>query len=308
MALNFQQRRSVVTRRVVFVACLVVSLIFITIYAREGTSGPLHTIQAVFSAASTPLRVVGAAADSASHSLDTAISNAGANPQTLSELKDYNQQLISQFSTLQEYKQENEQLQALLKMKDDSHVDGVGARVVGRSAQAWDQTITLDKGSSDGVTSGLTVMSSSGVIGQVVAPVSAHTATVRLLSDPRSGAAALVQSSRAEGIVHGSIEGLLYLDDLNSDAAVKVGDVVVTSGLGGSYTKGLTIGTVVKIDAQQGDANIRAVVAPNAMASSLETVLVVSNSSGQDSSTAQSADPSTGSSSDANTAQGGGGS
>ena len=119
-------------------------------------------------------------------------------------------------------------------------------------------------------------MGTSGVVGQIVS-TSSHTATVRLLTDPQSGAAAMVQSSRAEGILRGSLVGLLYLEDLDADAEVNVGDVVVTSGLGGSYARGLIIGTVVKVDAQQGDTSRRTVVSPNDAISTLEDVLVVSS-------------------------------
>lgn len=82
-----------------------------------------------------------------------------------------------------------------------------------------------------------------------------HTAEVRLLTDPDSGAAARVESSRAEGVVRGSLEGLLYLENLDADAVVNPGDVnLVTSGLGGSYAPGLIISTVVKVDTRQGES------------------------------------------------------
>ena len=87
----------------------------------------------------------------------------------------------------------------------------------------------------------------------------------------------MVQSSRAEGILRGSLVGLLYLEDLDADAEVNVGDVIVTSGLGGSYARGLIIGTVVKVDAQQGDTSRRIVVSPNDSINTLEDVLVVSS-------------------------------
>ena len=173
-----------------------------------------------------------------------------------------------------EYKQEAQRLQQLLKLKDEYDIEGVGARVIGNPDQAWDQSVTIDKGSADGVQTGLTVMGTSGVIGQVF-EVSEHTSRVRLLTDSNSGAAAMVQSSRAEGIVRGSLEGLLYLEDLDADAVVNPGDVVVTSGLGGSYTRGLIIGRVVKVDASQGDATRRVVVSPNDTTGTLEEVLVV---------------------------------
>ena len=84
----------------------------------------------------------------------------------------------------------------------------------------------------------------------------------------------MVQSSREEGIVRGSLEGLLYLQNLDEDAQVAVGDIVITSGLGGSYVSGLTIGTVVR-DAGEGGTPATVVVSPNAKASALEEVVVV---------------------------------
>ena len=74
----------------------------------------------------------------------------------------------------------------------------------------------------------------------------------------------------------GSLEGLLYLEDISTDANVQVGDVVVTSGLGGSYTRGLIVGQVVRIDQRQGESTRRIVVSPNENAGPLQEVTVVS--------------------------------
>lgn len=274
MALNFQQRSPLFVRRLVLVALIVVSVLMLTAYGREGESGPVHAVQSAVSGAIAPLRVVGAVAESGTDSVSTAFGNVTADESTLSGLRDYNAQLIQEHAQLEEYKSQAERLQKLLDIKDQYQIDGTGARVIGRSSEAWSQTVTIDKGSDDGVSSGLTVMGTSGVVGQVVS-TSSHTSTVRLLSDPQSGAAAMVQSSRAEGILRGSLVGLLYLEDLDSDAQVNPGDVVVTSGMGGSYARGLVIGTVVKVDSQQGEANRRVVVAPNDEISALEEVLVV---------------------------------
>ena len=261
-------------RRVLLVVCLVVSLALLTTYAREGEEGPLHGVQNAVSGAVAPLSFVGAAVGSTTASAGEGVENLTADESTLSGLRDANAELIEQLAQAEEYRQEAERLQGLLGIKDSYDIEGVGARVIGKSTTAWDQTVTIDKGSADGVDSGLTVMGSSGVIGQIVGTTE-HASTVRLLTDPKSGAAALVQSTRAEGVVRGSLDGLLYLEDLDADSAVQAGDIVVTSGLGGSYTRGLVIGTVVKVDAQQGDATRRVVVSPTDEAGALEEVLVV---------------------------------
>lgn len=274
MALNFQNNGSAALRRVLLVALLVVSAALVTVYAREGDDGPIHRVQGSVSALSTPFKFVGATVGSGAESASDAFGNATADESTLSGLRESNAELRQLLASADEYKQEAERLQKLLDMKTSSQVEGVAARVIGRSTEAWNQTVTIDQGESEGVDSGMTVMGASGVIGQVVS-ATAHTATVRLLTDPQSGAAALIQSSRAEGIVRGSLDGLLYLENVDMDVSVVVGDVVVTSGLGGSYTKGLIIGEVVKVDDKQGAATRRIVVAPNDEASSLEEVLVV---------------------------------
>lgn len=304
-------------RRVLLIGLIVASVVMMTVYGREGETGPLHTLQSAVSGAVSPLRIVGGSIESATSTVGDTVDNITADQSTLSGLREYNEQLVQQYSQMEEYKQEAQRLQKLLDLKDTYQIEGTGARVIGRSSEAWSQTVIINKGSDDGVSTGQTVMGTSGVVGQI-ASTSSHTATVRLLTDPQSGAAAMVQSSRAEGILRGSLVGLLYLEDLDADAEVNVGDVVVTSGLGGSYARGLIIGTVVKVDAQQGDTSRRAVVSPNDAISTLEDVLVVSSvssdaddsddssTSSSSSSTASSSSSSSNSSTSANSNSGSG--
>lgn len=274
MALSFQNQGSALVRRVLFIVLIVVSLATMTLYAREGADGVLHRIQAAFSGAVAPARTVGAAADAAVDGAADAAANAGADESTLTALREQNDQLRQAVAQGEEYRLEAQRLQELLGLKDAYNLEGIAARVIGRSTDAWNQTVTIDAGSDTGVETGMTVMGPTGVAGQVVA-VSPGSATVRLLSDPASGAAALVQSSRAEGIVRGSLDGLLYLENIGADVTVSVGDVVLTSGLGGSYVRGLLIGTVARVDGAAGDATRRIVVAPGESIRALEEVMVV---------------------------------
>ena len=258
MALNFQQSGSASAKRVLLVALLVVSLALATLYAREGEGGPLHAVQGAVAVAVGPFKLVGAAADAGVSSAGEGIENLTADESTLSGLR----------------KQEAERLEGLLDLKQSYDIDGVAARVVGKSVEAYNQTVTLDVGCDDGVESGMTVMGATGVVGQVRS-TDARTCEVRLLTDQNSGAAAIIQSNRGEGIVRGSLEGLLYLENVDEANWPVVGDVVVTSGLGGSYVRGLIIGTVVRVDAAAGNATGRIVVKPNDTAESLSEVLVV---------------------------------
>lgn len=282
MPLNFKHASTVWSRRILVIGVLVVSLVLATAYAREGDAGPLHSIQSVTAGASAPLKTLGASVDAGATSVRENTEDLTADADTLNALRDQNQALRESASRAEEYRQEAERLQKLLDIKQDSNVDGIGGRVIGKSAQAWSQTITIDVGSSKGVQNGMTVMGGSGVIGQVISTTE-NTSEVRLLTDPRSGVAVTIQSNRGSGIVRGSLEGLLYLEDVSEDNIPKAGDVVVTSGLGGSYTAGLMVGTVTSVDQNTNDSTSRIVIASNGSANSLEEVFVVTGTSGSDS-------------------------
>lgn len=274
MALNFQQSGSASAKRVLLVVLLVISLALATLYAREGEDGPLHAVQGAVAVAVGPFKFVGAAAGAGASSVGEGVENLTADESALSGLRESNEELRRRLAEADEYKQEAERLEGLLDLKKSYDIDGVAARIVGKSVEAYNQTVTLDVGRDDGVESGMTVMGATGVVGQVRS-TDARTCEVRLLTDQNSGAAAIIQSNRGEGIVRGSLEGLLYLENVDEANWPVVGDVIVTSGLGGSYVRGLIIGTVVRVDAAAGNATGRIVVKPNDTAESLSEVLVV---------------------------------
>ena len=274
MAFHNQNKGGAFAPRVLFVVLLVASIVLVTVYSREGEQGPLHTAQSVVSDVVAPLNFLGAGASAGTEGVAEAVSDATADEGTLSALRESNAELRELVAQAEEYRQEAQRLQELLDLTDRYNIDGIAARIVGKSSTAWNQTVSIDAGRADGVEAGMTVMGTSGVIGQI-ASVSEHSSVVRLLTDSQSGAAAMVQSSRAQGIVRGSLEGLLFLENLEEDAQVAVGDVVITSGLGGSYTSGLIIGTVVRVDEGEGGSSATVVVSPNDDPSALEEVVVV---------------------------------
>ncbi|MDR0515251.1 MAG: rod shape-determining protein MreC [Coriobacteriaceae bacterium] len=282
MALTPQQNLNAFGGRVLLVVLLVLPLISVTLYFREGDSGPFHQAQDAAAGFFGPFKMVGGSLGAGGGAVTTAMADAGADEASLSALKAQNKELREEIAKLEEYRQEAQRLSDLLGLKDTYYFDSVAARVSSRSVNAWEKVISIDKGSSDGIITGLTVMGPAGVVGQVIS-TTPFSSEVRLLTDPQSGVAVLIQSNRAEGIVRGSIEGLLYLENISDEAKVQVGDVIVTSGLGGSYARGLIIGMVVKVDENQGGATRKIVVAPNETTGPLEDVLVVTkmNSEGK---------------------------
>lgn len=289
MAFHNQNKGGAFAPRVLFVVLLVASIVLVTVYSREGEQGPLHTAQSVVSDVIAPLNFLGAGASAGTEGVAEAVSDATADESTLSALRESNAELRELVAQAEEYRQEAQRLQELLDLTDRYNIDGIAARIVAKSSTAWNQTVSIDAGRADGVEAGMTVMGTSGVIGQI-ASVSEHSSVVRLLTDSQSGAAAMVQSSRAQGIVRGSLEGLLFLENLEEDAQVAVGDVVITSGLGGSYTSGLIIGTVVRVDEGEGGSSATVVVSPNDDPSALEEVVVVRSVGGLEGSDAREED------------------
>ena len=274
MPMNMQQNGPRPARRILLVALLVASLALVTVYAREGDGGLIHAVQGgvmnVTGRATGATAVVATVTDATGDTL----ADVTGNPDTLTGLREQNEQLRKLLSNAEEYRQEAERLQELLDMKKVSGVTGPVAHIIGRSTNAWDQSITIDLGADEGVESGMTIMGSTGVLGQV-SRTTAHTATVRLLTDPNSGAAVMIQSSRENGIVRGSTNGVLFLEDLDEDVIPEVGDVIVTSGLGGSYERGLIVGSVVSVNRTASNPTGQIVVTPNDSAKVLEEVIVV---------------------------------
>jgi len=168
----------------------------------------------------------------------------------------------------------NRRLGKLLALRDELGVTAVAARVVGRSPTAWVHTVVLDKGARHGISKGMAVLTPEGVVGQVVS-VSAHAARVLLISDPNSGVDALVQRTRARGIVAGTIEGGCLLKYIQRGDDVAAGDTVITSGLDGIFPKGQLIGTVARVGKKDSRIFQDVEVILSAELAKVEEVLVV---------------------------------
>lgn len=162
------------------------------------------------------------------------------------ELRDQVGKLKASGIRLQELEQENKRLRALLGfIERGSDFRPIPARVIGRDPSNFFSTILLDKGSRNGVSKDLPVVTGQGLAGRVIA-VSPTTSRVRLITDPASAVGARLQSSRFEGVVEGTVgtRGELQLIHLSQDAKVVTGEIVITSGLGGIFPSGIGIGSV----------------------------------------------------------------
>ena len=138
-------------------------------------------------------------------------------------------------------------LSRIVAMRDDFEVPMLPAELVGSDVSPWFRSVLLDRGSDDGVRSGMPVISEHGLAGLVVA-TSGSAAKVMLLLDRQTAFDGTVQRSRSRGIVRGSGEESLVFEFVARDADVLPGDLVITSGLDGVHPKGLLVGTVRSVE------------------------------------------------------------
>lgn len=139
----------------------------------------------------------------------------------------------------------NVRLRKLLDLQEQFPTPTLAARIIGRDPSLWFKTMTIDRGSVDGVEKGMPAVTFSGVVGQVV-NVAPHHAKVLLAIDPTSALDALVQKNRTQGIIKGSGSGY-RLEYVLKNSDVAKGDAIVTSGMSGVFPKGLPIGTVAAV-------------------------------------------------------------
>jgi rod shape-determining protein MreC len=167
----------------------------------------------------------------------------------------------------------SQQLQKLLDLRDRVNLPTTAADIIGLGASPDFQTVTISKGTTDGLKADMAVLSPAGVVGRIVTP-SARASKVQLLIDRNAAAGALVERSRAQGVVLGTGEGVLRMEYVAELGDVQTNDTVVTSGVDGIYPKGFVIGQVVTVE-RRGGAYKTITVKPAVDARDLESVLVV---------------------------------
>jgi rod shape-determining protein MreC len=169
--------------------------------------------------------------------------------------------------------QRSGELTRLLDLRSRVALVTTAAEVIAASATPDFRTVTIGKGTTAGLRPDMAVLAPEGVVGRVIVP-SARAAKVQLLIDRNAAAGALVERTRAQGVAMGTGEESLHLEYLLGTSDVKVGDVVVTSGIDGIYPKGFVIGRIDYVE-RAGGAYRQIRIQPAADFTSLEEVLVV---------------------------------
>jgi len=190
-------------------------------------------------------------------------------------LKEENQKLLLQVIGLREKTKENEVLRAQLNQEQVKGSKLLMARVIGREPQNLAQLLLINKGLKDYVSVGMPVVDKGGaLVGKIVTAFS-NTSKVLLATDPNSIINGVLQASQVTGIVNGEYGLGMLMEMIPQNEEVKIGDVVVTSGLGGEFPSGVFIGKVNKIIEQETEIFKKAWIKPAAVFNHLETVFVI---------------------------------
>ncbi len=189
--------------------------------------------------------------------------------------RELNLQLVAARTQVQQLSQqaaEAHRLRDLLEFKNQLPFQTVAAEVIATSPTETSKAVFIDKGADAGLTPDLAVVTPAGVVGKIIA-VFPRTAQVMLITDSSSGAACTLDKSRVQGILKGGGLSLCQMHYVMNEAAVSVGETVLTSGLDQIYPKGLPIGSVT--ETAEGNIYKTIKVKPAAGLDRLETVLVV---------------------------------
>jgi rod shape-determining protein MreC len=175
---------------------------------------------------------------------------------------------------LKEVELSNKRLRSLLNFQKTMAHRVLAAEVIGEDPSPWFKAVTIDKGSADGVAKGLPVVVSEGIAG-LVTDVTYRYAKVLLIIDQNSAVDALIQQSRARGIIKGGFSNQCFLKNVLRKYDIDIGDVVVSSGLDGVFPKGLRIGYISSVAKQKAGIFQEITVKPYIDFEELEEVLVL---------------------------------
>ncbi len=262
---------------------VVAALVLLSTQFSERESGPLHSMQRAVASVFGPMEEGATRALKPARDLinwfDETFNARGENDDLRSEL----QQLRTQLAQAQSAEGENKQLRELLSLDQEGTLAGytpVTARVIGRSPTVWYSTVTIDKGSSAGVTMNDPVVTGDGLAGRVT-DVTGGTAVVTLITDDRSAVSARVLPDGPEGVAEPEVgdPSNLLLDFIDKSQPIHRGQILVTAGwsngaISSAFPPGIPIGKVSETAVGQQQAYQRVHVTPYADIRGLDFVQV----------------------------------
>ncbi len=211
----------------------------------------------------------------------SAVQEVGELRQRNAELEDLVNRLTVENLRLAEVETENEQLRTLLEFAQtnpsfDYRGGQIIARVLGDSASPFTHPIQIDLGEQHGIAEGMPVVTERGLVGRIFHAYP-HTSDIMLITDPRSSVNVMTQASRAPGMMSGRVGELPIMELIPPDVEISVGEIIITSGLGGHFPKGLVVGQIVEIIKNDDLMFQSAIIQPTVDFNRMELVLVITN-------------------------------
>jgi rod shape-determining protein MreC len=265
-------KKSVRRRRATLVALVALSIALLTAYFGESASGGLHAMQRGFMEVLAPLQEGASRALKPARDLGGWVGDVIDAKSENKKLEDEVERLRAELAASQTAERDAEQLRALVGFNRSSRFPGdykrVAARVIARSPTVWYSTLTIDKGSSAGISENQPVVTGDGLVGKVSA-VSGGASQVTLITDHTSGVSAQVVPDGASGLVKARVgdPSDLILDFVEKGRPVPKGATVVTAGWRSSrleslFPRGIPIGRVTKVDVTERELYQRVHIRP----------------------------------------------
>jgi rod shape-determining protein MreC len=190
------------------------------------------------------------------------------------DLKKNINELKAELILYQEGYLEAQRLKKLLSLRDNYDYHFISARVIGREPAGLSRSIMINKGSAHGLKMGMPVIAPPGLVGRLT-DVSWHVSKVLLFIDESSNIDVILQRTRTQGIVRGAGSRGCELKYISKTIDVKEDEIVVSSGIGGVFPKGVLVGTITGVDRQATGLFLKINITPFVDFSKLEEVLVL---------------------------------
>ncbi len=205
-------------------------------------------------------------------------------PKDVASLRDENARLTNEKSQLEtqviQLQQQLREAQVLYALLDFARArpenEYKAAAVIGFDPSPFLRYIIIDKGSDDGLRHGMPVVTQQGLVGRIDA-VTSSAARVQLITDPGSAVNVRLQKQQTEAMLTGSVTGDVSLQMISQETSIQIGELVLTSGLGGNYPSDIIVGQILSVRKRENDLFQEASIQPAVDFSRLRAVLVITN-------------------------------
>jgi rod shape-determining protein MreC len=261
--------------RIILIVIIIVCISLVTVYVRESDTGPLHKVQNFFLDLFSPI-------SNFFSKIFRPVKDGILNLFHLPSLSKEKRELQKEVASLQRQSGESRELEAQVEelkkllqwSEENAQLGTVGADIVGQSPSNWQRLMIVNKGSASGVRKYMSVVTEEGLAGRIIS-VGSRSSVVELITDSRSGVGARDVRNRETGIVEGQNEDTIRFVPMNEEAVMQVGDIMVTSGLGGTSPPGVAIGTVTQVKKRSAGLARLVEVKPFVRFSRLDKVLII---------------------------------